>query len=90
VRKDGTDGDQEETDRQRDTYRDSDREASAILMTVDVRHYLVLLSRCASLALSPFPLIVSYKSEKTLCGAGLQGCRAQTPRKQHGWARGRS
>ena len=27
-------------------------------------------ARCASLALSPLPLILSYKSEKSLCGTG--------------------
>eukprot|EP01044_Picomonas_judraskeda_P015211 COSAG03_NODE_2518_length_2684_cov_3.045261_5_plen_105_part_01 len=32
-----------------------------------------LPERCASLALSPLPLIFSYKSEKSLCGAGCSG-----------------
>ena len=32
--------------------------------------YLPNVSRCASPALSPLPLIVSHKSEKSLCGAG--------------------
>ena len=38
--------------------------------------------RCASLALSPLPLIFSYKSEKSLCGTGRakQGSRVQRRR----------
>ena len=31
-----------------------------------------LKDRCASLALAPMPLIVSYKSEKSLCGTGTR------------------
>ena len=34
-------------------------------------YFKMATTRCASLALSPLPLIFSYKSEKYLCGAGL-------------------
>ena len=33
-------------------------------------HLGLLSDRCAPLALSPVPLIFSYKSEKSLCGTG--------------------
>ena len=35
--------------------------------------------RCASLALAPLPLVFSYKSEKSLCGAGAASELAQQP-----------
>ena len=36
--------------------------------------YIASVNPCASLALSPLPLIFSYKSEKSLCGTGMS-CR---------------
>ena len=35
--------------------------------------------RCATLPLSPLPLILSYKSEKSLCGAGRSTAASSTP-----------
>ena len=41
--------------------------------------------RCASLSLAPLPLIFSYKSEKPLCGTGLQEIFGEDTRIEDLW-----
>ena len=51
-------------------HADADSVALVVQRSALGRGSFLANARCAPLALSPLPLIFSYKSEKSLCGAG--------------------